>query len=47
MSRGWSRKRLAAIAGVYEATVRRIEEGVPRLARRVVFAVRRILGTDC
>jgi ribosome-binding protein aMBF1 (putative translation factor) len=36
---GWSRKRLATLASVDEATVRRIEAGVPRLARRSITAV--------
>jgi transcriptional regulator with XRE-family HTH domain len=39
IARGWSRKRLAAAASVDEATVRRIEEDAPRLARRSVGAV--------
>lgn len=34
MSRGWSRKRLAQMSGVDEATVRRIEEGIERLGVR-------------
>jgi transcriptional regulator with XRE-family HTH domain len=44
MSRGWSRKRLAAAASVDEATVRRIEEDAQRLARRSVVAVLETLG---
>jgi len=38
-ARGWSRKKLAAHASVDKATVRRIEEDTPRLARRSVVAV--------
>lgn len=44
VTRGLSRKRLAAAAGIDEATVRRIEEDTPRLGRRAVLAVRRALG---
>lgn len=43
-SRGWSRKRLAIRAGVDEATVRRIEEDTPRMARRATNAIRSCLG---
>jgi transcriptional regulator with XRE-family HTH domain len=39
IARGWSRKRLAAVALVDEATVGRIEGDVPSLARRAVRAV--------
>jgi transcriptional regulator with XRE-family HTH domain len=39
IARGWSRKRLALAASVDEATVRRIEEDTPRLARRPFRAV--------
>lgn len=42
--RGWSRKRLAAEAGVDEATVRRIESAVPGLARRSFNRVLQVLG---
>ena len=44
VQRGWSRKRLAALAGIDEATVRRIEEDTPELARPSTLAVRRVLG---
>ncbi len=43
MSHGWSRKRLARISGVDEATVRRIEAGASRL-RRPLLKVCRALG---
>ena len=43
VTRGWSRKRLAASAGVDEATVRRIEEDVPQLTQRSLQAVSRAL----
>jgi transcriptional regulator with XRE-family HTH domain len=43
VARGWSRKRLASKASVDEATVRRIEEDTPRLARRPVLAVLKAL----
>jgi len=39
-SRGWSKKRLAQIAGVDEATVGRLEGGTQRMARRPTEAVR-------
>jgi transcriptional regulator with XRE-family HTH domain len=39
IARGWSRKQLAAHAGVDESTVGRIEEDAPRLARRPRLAV--------
>jgi transcriptional regulator with XRE-family HTH domain len=39
IARGWSRKRLASIASVDEATIRRIEEDRPRLARPPLLAV--------
>ncbi len=38
-ARGWSRKRLASLASVDEATVQRIETGARRLARRSVSAI--------
>jgi DNA-binding XRE family transcriptional regulator len=44
MTRGWSRKRLARTAEVDEASVRRLEEDTPRLARRPVMAICRALG---
>ena len=44
VARGWSRKRLAAAAAVDEATVRRIEADMPRLAHRCVGAVLKALG---
>jgi ribosome-binding protein aMBF1 (putative translation factor) len=44
IARGWSRKRLATVASVDEATVRRIEGDTPRLARRAVRAVLVALG---
>jgi len=44
VARGWSRKRLAAMAGVDEATVRRIEQNTPRLAHRATLAVVSALG---
>ena len=44
IARGWSRKRLAAAGSVDEATIRRIEEDTPRLARRPVLAVLAALG---
>lgn len=43
MTRGLSRKRLAVLAGLDEATVRRMEDDTPRMARRSVKAVREIL----
>lgn len=44
VARGWSRKRLAAMAAIDEATVKRIEADAPRLAARGVRAVLRVLG---
>lgn len=44
LSRGWSRKYLAKIAGVDEATVRRLEVDRPRLAQRPTTAVVLALG---
>jgi transcriptional regulator with XRE-family HTH domain len=44
-ARGWSRKRLAVIASVDEATVRRIEDDTRHLARRPVLAVLTALRT--
>jgi transcriptional regulator with XRE-family HTH domain len=46
IARGWSRKRLAAMARIDPATVRGIEEDTPRLARRPILAVSRVLGID-
>jgi ribosome-binding protein aMBF1 (putative translation factor) len=46
LRRGWSRKRLAREAGVDEATVRRIENNTPRLARRPAQAVYQTLGLE-
>jgi hypothetical protein len=46
MSRGWSRKRLARVARVDEATIRRIEENTSRLARRPLIAVLGALNID-
>lgn len=43
---GWSRKRLARLADVDEATVRRIENNSAHVGRRVIVAVRRALGID-
>jgi len=39
ISRGWSRKHAAKRLGMDEATVRRIEDDVPRLRRRSVQAL--------
>jgi DNA-binding XRE family transcriptional regulator len=41
VGRGWSRKHVAQVAGVDEATVRRLEADVPRTARRPAS---RVLG---
>lgn len=46
IARGWSRKRLATVALVDEATVRRIEDDNSRLACRPVVAVLTVLKTD-
>jgi transcriptional regulator with XRE-family HTH domain len=46
LRRGWSRKRLAREAGVDEATVRRIENDTPRLARRPIQAIYKTLGLN-
>jgi hypothetical protein len=39
MARGWSRRRLAELAGVDEATIRRLERDTPRMARRPLKSV--------
>lgn len=44
MSRGLSRKRLAALAGIDEASVRRMEEDTPRMAKPVQRSVLTVLG---
>jgi transcriptional regulator with XRE-family HTH domain len=44
MSRGWSRKKLAKISGVDEATVRRMEKAAERLEGRPLLSVCRALG---
>jgi transcriptional regulator with XRE-family HTH domain len=46
VARGWSRKRLAAEAGVDEATVRRMEAETPRPAYRSVLALLTALGIE-
>jgi len=46
LTRGWSRKRLATIAGVDEATVRRIEADVQHVAGRPLRLVLRFLEMD-
>lgn len=46
LARGWSLARLAAKAQVDPATIRRIEMDTPRLGRRSVRWVSRILGLD-
>jgi transcriptional regulator with XRE-family HTH domain len=46
IARGWSRKRLASRALVDEATVRRIENDTPHLARRPMVAVLAALQID-
>lgn len=45
-TRGWSRKRLALLAGVDEATVKRLEIDRPRIVPRSRAAVPRILGMN-
>jgi transcriptional regulator with XRE-family HTH domain len=39
ISRGWSRRRLARVAQVDEATVKRIEANASQMARRAITAV--------
>jgi ribosome-binding protein aMBF1 (putative translation factor) len=46
VARGWSRKRLAAMVGIDEATVRRIEKDAVGRARGPILPVRRALGID-
>lgn len=46
ISRGWSRKRLAAKLGIDEATIRRIDGDMPRLGRRPVRALCALLGIE-
>jgi transcriptional regulator with XRE-family HTH domain len=46
MSRGWSRQRLATLAGVDPATIGRIEADVPRPARKPRQAILRALGIE-
>jgi DNA-binding XRE family transcriptional regulator len=44
LSRGWSRKRLAHLADVDEATVKRLEADTPNMARRPRDRILRVLG---
>lgn len=44
MTRGWSRKRLAQLAGVDEVTVKRLENDTPKMAKRPMALVCRALG---
>lgn len=46
MARGISRKRLAGLADVDEATVRRLELGTPRMAWRAIRAICHVLDLD-
>lgn len=46
IARGLSRKRLALIAGVDEATVARLEEDRPRLAQASAAAILAVLGIE-
>jgi transcriptional regulator with XRE-family HTH domain len=46
MTRGWSRRRLAVEAAVDQATVKRLENGTRRMARRVMNALCRALGVS-
>jgi transcriptional regulator with XRE-family HTH domain len=46
ISRGLSRKSLARLAGVDEATVGRLESDTPRMAKRPVSIVRKYLGLE-
>jgi DNA-binding transcriptional regulator YiaG len=42
--RGWSRKRLAEVAGVDEATVKRLESDTARMARQSAERVLKVLN---
>jgi transcriptional regulator with XRE-family HTH domain len=41
---GWSRKKLAKVAGVDEATVKRVEADTPRMAKKPTAAILRALS---
>jgi len=44
LRRGWSRKQLARVTAVDEATIGRMESDTPRLARRLIQVVLHVLG---